>query len=43
MAVEQECPLTLCAAYIRDHIPQLLGEDEEDEDVALPEETTDEG
>lgn len=30
-AVEQEAPLTLCAAYIRDHIPQLLGEDGEDE------------
>lgn len=33
LAVEQECPLTLCAAYIRDHIPQLLGEDT-DEDTA---------
>lgn len=29
-AVEQECPLTLCAAYIRDHIPQLVGEDTAD-------------
>ena len=26
--VEQECPLTLCAAYVRDHIPQLTGTDE---------------
>ena len=25
-AVEQECPLTLCAGYIRDHVPQLLGD-----------------
>jgi len=33
LAVEQECPLALCAAYIRDHIPQLLGEDI-DEDTA---------
>ena len=30
VAVEQECPLTLCATYIRDHIPQLLGADEEE-------------
>ena len=30
LAVEQECPLTLCAAYIRDHIPQLVGEDTAD-------------
>lgn len=29
-AVERECPLTLCAAYLRDHIPQLLGEDTTD-------------
>lgn len=29
-AVEQECPLTLCAAYVRDHIPQLTGTDEVD-------------
>ena len=31
-AVESECPLTLCAAYIRDHIPQLLGEEISDEE-----------
>lgn len=30
LAVEQECPLALCAAYIRDHIPQLVGEDTAD-------------
>lgn len=29
-AVEKECPLTLCAAYVRDHIPQLTGTDEVD-------------
>ena len=42
-AVEQECPLTLCVAYIRDHIPELLGEEPEEE-PALPElqETNDE-
>ena len=31
LAVEQECPLTLCAAYIRDHIPQLCGTEADDE------------
>ncbi len=31
-AVESECPLTLCAGYIRDHIPQLLGEETADEE-----------
>lgn len=43
LAVEQECPLALCAAYIRDHIPQLLGEDT-DEAVTeeIPEEIADE-
>lgn len=25
LAVEEECPLTLCAAYIRDHVAQLTG------------------
>lgn len=30
LAVEQECPLALCAEYIRDHIPQLLGAEEEE-------------
>ena len=34
-AVEEECPLSLCVAYIRDHIPQLMGEE-------LAEETTSE-
>ena len=32
-AVESECPLTLCAGYIRDHIPQLLGEETADEEA----------
>ena len=32
-AVESECPLTLCAGYIRDHIPQLLGEEIADEEA----------
>ncbi len=34
-AVQQECPLTLCVAYIRDHGAELLGEE--------PEDTADEG
>ena len=42
-AVETECPLTLCVAYIRDHIPQLTGTDEEAEPAALPQEPADEG
>ncbi len=29
-AVERECPLALCAAYVRDHIPQLTGTDTEE-------------
>ena len=33
LAVESECPLTLCAGYIRDHIPQLLGEETIDEEA----------
>ena len=41
-AVDMENPLALCADYIRDHVPQLLGEDEEDADVALLEDGTDE-
>jgi hypothetical protein len=41
-AVETECPLSLCVAYIRDHIPQLTGTDEEEAPAALPEETVDE-
>ncbi len=39
-AVESECPLTLCVAYIRDHIAALTGT-EEPASEALPEETTD--
>ena len=31
-AVEQECPLTLCAAYIRDHVSQLCGTEADDEE-----------
>ena len=42
-AVETECPLSLCVAYIRDHIPQLTGTDEEETPAALPQETADEG
>lgn len=42
-AVETECPLSLCVAYIRDHIPQLTGTDEEETPAALTEETADEG
>lgn len=44
LAVESECPLSLCATYIRDHIPALLGEEDEEASVALPqaEETADE-
>lgn len=42
-AVETECPLSLCVAYVRDHIPQLTGTDEEAEPAALPQETADEG
>ena len=30
-AVESECPLSLLATYIRDHVPALLGEEIEDE------------
>ncbi len=29
-AVEKECPLALCTAYVRDHIPQLTGTDTEE-------------
>lgn len=47
-AVEQECPLALCATYLRDHIPQLLGEEEEEEEQVpaaelLTEDAGDEG
>ena len=42
-AVETECPLSLCVAYIRDHIPQLTGTDEEETPAALSQETSDEG
>ena len=34
-AVEEECPLSLCVGYLRDHIPALLGEE------ILSEDTTD--
>lgn len=27
VAVEEECPLTLCVSYIRDHVPALMGEE----------------
>ena len=30
-AVESECPLALCVSYIRDHIPQLMGEEPAEE------------
>ena len=42
-AVETECPLSLCVTYIRDHIPQLTGAEEDVKPAALPEETADEG
>lgn len=32
-AVEEECPLTLCVSYIRDHVPALMGEEMIAEDV----------
>ena len=42
-AVEQECPLALCVTYIRDHVPQLLGREPQEETPALSaEETADE-
>lgn len=34
VAVEEECPLSLCATYIRDHIPALLGEEIASEETA---------
>ena len=40
IAVESECPLTLCVSYIRDHVPQLTNT-EEPAAEALPEDTTD--
>ena len=33
LAVEQEAPLNLCIAYIRDHVPQLLGDEPEEESI----------
>ena len=33
-AVEEECPLSLCVTYIRDHIPALVGEELPAEDTA---------
>ena len=43
VAVEEECPLTLCVAYIRDHVAQLTGTEPSDTPAAeaLPEDTTD--
>ena len=32
-AVEEECPLSLCVTYIRDHVPALLGEEIVSEDT----------
>ena len=40
IAVESECPLTLCVSYVRDHVAQLTGTEESDAE-ALPEDTTD--
>ena len=40
VAVESECPLTLCVSYIRDHVAALTGT-EEPETETLPEDTTD--
>lgn len=39
-AVEEECPLTLCVAYIRDHVAELTGTAPATE-AALPEESAD--
>lgn len=39
-AVETECPLTLCVAYIRDHVAELTGTEPETAET-LPEDTTD--
>lgn len=36
-AVEQECPLSLCVAYIRDHVPELTGAEPEETAPELPE------
>ena len=33
-AVEEECPLSLCVTYIRDHVPALVGEELPAEDTA---------
>ena len=33
LAVEQECPITLCATYLRDHVPQLLGQEEDGDEA----------
>ena len=37
-AVEEECPLTLCVSYIRDHVAELTGTETAE---ALPEDTAD--
>lgn len=39
LAVEQECPLALCATYIRDHVLQLLGADEDEVTEEISDET----
>lgn len=43
IAVEQECPLTLCVAYIRDHVPALTGTEEpvSEDAAAVIEDTAD--
>lgn len=42
VAVESECPLTLCVSYIRDHVPQLTNTEEPAAPAeALPEDATD--
>lgn len=33
-AVEEECPLSLCVTYIRDHVPALMGEEMASEETA---------
>ena len=41
VAVEEECPLTLCVAYIRDHVAALTGTEEPAAEATLPEDTAD--
>ena len=40
-AVESECPLHLCVAYIRDHVAELMGEEPVEEPAPAIEESTD--